>query len=290
MLLLLKCLPKTKSDIFAFCFLLGAIHSIGFFELLVVLPSIYSTPAHHGDGKNFTFYYFHVFIGIYLYCNVMHNLYKVMTTPTNISSSGKILPSVLKPGWHFCSVCECNAPPRSFHCFICKSCILKRDHHCTFTGNCIGLYNHRYYISLVFHMFLAAAYSCFLNWDFMYHLLGSMSLKSIIVILLPMVSWIFFQSDSMTTFQTLMTSLCVVGLCLCGGLVVYHLINAINGQIVHERVYKVRTYDLGWKENLALLLGTNWKVAWLCPMIKSPIPCDGLDFVTRDQYESLKSM
>lgn len=281
-------LPKSKSDFSAFCFLLAAIHSIGLFELFVVLPSIYSTTTHAPDENGFSLYYFHVFMGIFIYTNVILNLYKVMTT--NTSTRGKVLPSILRSGWRFCSVCESNSPPRSFHCFVCKSCILKRDHHCTFTGNCIGLYNHRYYISLVFYMCLAAGYSCFLNFDFMYHLFGSTSIKSLLTVLFPMVSWIFFHTDAMTSFQVLMTSLCIVGFFLCGGLLAYHLINALKGQIVYERTYNIDTYDLGWKANVSLLLGTKWKLAWLFPFIQSPIPCDGLEFMTKQNYESLKTM
>lgn len=281
-------LPKSTTDIFAFCFLLAAIHAIAFFELFVVLPSIYSSKSHAAENGEYSLYYFHVFMGLYIYTCVMINLYMVMTTNTSIR--GKVLPSILRQGWRFCAVCESNSPPRSFHCFTCKTCVLKRDHHCTFTGNCIGLYNQRYYIGLVFFMSLAAAYSCVLNFDFIYHILGSLSLQSLLTILFPMISWIFLHSDVMTSFQVLMTSLCVAGFSLCAGLLVYHMINAVNGQVVFERTYNIKTYNLGWKQNMRILLGTRWKIALLCPLINSPIPSDGLEFMTKENYESLKTM
>lgn len=285
---LIRYLPKTGGDICAFIFLLFSIHSIGIFELFIVLPSIYLSDAHATPTGGFSLYYFHVFMGIYIYLNVMINMYLIMTTNTSIR--GKMLPSILRPGWRFCAVCESNSPPRSFHCFTCKTCILKRDHHCTFTGNCIGLYNHRYYVSLIFYMCVACAYSCVLNFDFVYHLFGTLSLKSVLTIMFPMISWIFYSGDSMTNVQVFMTSLCLVGFFLSGGLFTYHIINAFNGQIVHEKTYNINTYNLGWKQNIALLLGKRWKIAWLCSLIGSQIPSDGLEYVTREQYESLKTM
>ena len=281
-------LPKSTSDRIAFLFLLFSVHSIALFELLGVLPLIYSTHEHATPTGQFSLYFFHISVGVFSYFNVMINLWKIITT--NTSTRGLILPTQLKPGWKFCSVCECNSPPRSFHCFNCNSCILYRDHHCTFTGNCIGLHNRRYYLSLLMSMCLAAGYSVVLNYDYMYHLFGSLSLKSVLTIMFPMISWIFVKSDSVSSYQIFMCSLCIVGFLLSGGLLVYHMINAVNGQVVYERSYNIDTYDLGWRENLALVFGTKWKIAWLCSLINSPIPSDGLEFVTKAQYESLKSM
>ena len=41
-------------------------------------------------------------------------------------------------------------------------------------------------------------------------------------------------------------------------------------------------YDLGWKKNLHNAMGKNWMFAWLCPLIPSPLPCDGFEFETRE--------
>ncbi|RUS84952.1 hypothetical protein EGW08_007263, partial [Elysia chlorotica] len=275
--------PKSTSDRVAFLFLLFAIHSIAFFELFAVLPSIYSTHEHVASNGQFNLYFFHIFIGVFVYASVMINLKKIITT--NTSTRGLVLPTQLKPGWKFCSVCECNSPPRSFHCFNCSSCILNRDHHCTFTGNCIGLYNRRYYLSLLMSMCVAAGYSVALNYDYMYHIFGSISLKSVLTIMFPMISWIFVRTESVTSFQIFMCSLCIVGFLLSAGLLAYHMMNVLNGQVVFERSYNIDTYNLGWRENLALVFGTKWKVAWLCPLIVSPIPSDGLEYVTQAQYE-----
>jgi len=289
LLILKRNIPKSTSDIFAFIFLLVSIHSIALFQLFYVLPTIYSNPEHGSTSDGFTLYYFHVAMGIFIYLNVILNLYKVMTTNTSIR--GKMLPAILKPGgWRFCAVCEANAPPRSFHCHICKICILKRDHHCTFTGNCIGLFNQRFYLGLVLFMSIASGYACMLNMDFFYHLFGNISIKTILTVSFPLVSWAFVQDDKMSGTEVFMTSLTLVGFCLSTGLFGYHLMNALNGQSVYERTYNVQDFNLGWKQNIILALGKNWRFALLCPLIESTIPSDGLEFINRATYESLKTM
>lgn len=279
-------LPRTWTDLCAFGFLLFAIHAIGLFELLHVLPIVYSTDAH--KDESFPWVFMHKCSGFFIYINVMINIYKMLTTNTSIQ--GKVLPSILQQGWRFCYVCEANAPPRSFHCHICKTCILKRDHHCSFTGHCVGLANQRYYLGLLFWMACAALYSCILNIDFVYHLFGTISASSILTIAFPMISWIFIHSDVITSFQVFMTSLSFVGLFMNSGLIGYHLINLYHGQCVYEKTFNIKDYDLGWKENFKLVLGSKWKISWLCPIISSPQPSDGLTFVTKKEFESTKAM
>jgi palmitoyltransferase len=117
-------LPKNLSDIFALLFLIIAVISTFLFEVLVVLPHIH--------GIDVTIQYFHSLNGLFILFNIISNLLMVIITDN--STSGLMLPSVLKPNWRFCPSCEANSPPRSHHCHICDKCILKRDHHCVFSG------------------------------------------------------------------------------------------------------------------------------------------------------------
>ena len=139
-------------------------------------------------------------------------------------------------------------------------------------------------------MALAAGYSCMLNMDFFYHIFGNIPIKTILTVTFPLVSWMFTSTDKMSSMEVFMTSLTLVGFCLNAGLFCYHMMNALNGQSVYERTYNIQDYNLGWKENIKTALGTNWRLALICPLIDSPIPSDGLEFVTKAQYESLKTM
>ena len=106
--------------------------------VLVVLPHIHTIDV--------TIQYFHTSAGLFILFNILTNLYFLITTDN--TTSGLLLPSVLKPNWRFCPSCEANSPPRSFHCHICDKCVLKRDHHCVFSGCCIGYKNFRYCFEL----------------------------------------------------------------------------------------------------------------------------------------------
>jgi palmitoyltransferase len=274
-------LPKTPTDWFAFLFLLFGVHSVVIFELFLVLPYVYD--GHHDSTA---MYYFHTTAALFIYFNVISNMYMLMTTETGIR--GVVLPSALKPGWRFCTVCECNAPPRSFHCHVCKTCILRRDHHCTFIGVCVGHRNQRYFIVMVLYVWLAALYSTCMNVDFVYHIFGEFSLKTVLCLVVPIMAWLFRVVETVTMTMAFMISLCFISCLLTTALLGYHLINIAKGQTVHEKVKKITLYDLGVVENIKCVFGENWKLCWICPWISSPPVGNGLAFTEKSKFERSK--
>ena len=273
-------LPKTGSDWFAMVFMVIMVHVIPLFELIIILPYIDS----HARGT----WWIHFLVGIFIYVNVMVSFVKTIITDT--TSGNLVLPSILKPGWRFCSVCEANSPPRSLHCYFCNQCILKRDHHCMFTGNCIGHSNQRYFITMIFYVFVGAVYCNFLNIDYTWELLGDMTIKSLFTMIMPIFAYMLGLTPSYTFGVAFISSTCVLGLFLMGALLTYHLINAYNGQITHERSHRVREYNLGWKENFRHIMGDKWYIAWLSPIIESNLPGNGVEFLKRKCFEDVKDM
>ncbi|MCP3662069.1 MAG: hypothetical protein GY696_06160 [Gammaproteobacteria bacterium] len=69
----------------------------------------------------------HALIFGILLLNFAGNLYKLVTVDPSGRKSD--LPSVLRPEWRYCYLCQLNAPPRAYHCPVCELCVLKRDHH-----------------------------------------------------------------------------------------------------------------------------------------------------------------
>lgn len=190
--------------------------------------------------------------------------------------------------WRYCSWCECNAPPRSFHCHVCKVCILRRDHHCIFTGNCIGYNNHRYYMLLLLYTWVASIYSNVMNFNYIWYTVGDFSFVALLKLIFPFFSWIIRQIDFITMVTTALLLLSIAVSVTITALMVYHLQNAYFGQITYERSHKIFKYNIGWKNNVKAVFGKSWKFGWICPLISSELPHNGQTFPIAGQYEEPK--
>jgi len=197
---------------------------------------------------------------------------------------------VLFSGWRFCPYCECNVPARSYHCYTCKVCVLRRDHHCVFTGNCIGHKNHRFYMTLVFYLWLAAVYASFMNLEIVFKVFSETGPLAIFKILFPF----FLNVLGYLTFPEMLLSsmllFCMAVAAMLSALLAYHTRNMLAGQITTERTHKVYTYDLGWRRNVQAVMGKNWRLALLSPWLPSPLPGDGCEFPIVSEHENPKDI
>ncbi|GFS91819.1 palmitoyltransferase [Nephila pilipes] len=259
----------TFSDGFSFAFLITAVTSVFFFELLIVLPKI---------EERFFMKLFHAVNGFFIVLSILSNLFMVMWV--NTSTKKVILPSVLKPLWHFCAACEANAPPRTFHCDKCNSCIFKRDHHCAFAGCCVGLKNMRYFIVFLFYLTIGCLYASIYNMYFIWEALGGFSLFSVAAHIVPFVFWLFGYLNFLVFIYTMHSVLALVGFLFVGNLLVFHVQNMLRNQTTFEKNHNIKEYDLGWRKNLVACLGTNYFKIFIYPFSESPIPSDGLSFPT----------
>lgn len=273
-------IKRTPSDFVSFIFMVLAIHWTVLYEFLVILPYIERTHDSH--------YGMHAVFGFCLYLNVIGALYKAAST--NSTSGSVVLPSILKPGWRFCSICESNSPPRSHHCHICDRCILKRDHHCMFTGSCVGHKNHRYFMQLMLFTGVGATYCCYLNMDYTFEVLGGLGIKTVFGMFMPLLAWAFGVIPGYSLMVALISSLCLVGSLMLAVFFFYHFTNICNGQTMHERSHNIHIYDLGWRENVIEVFGVNWKYAWISPFLDSPLPSEGIEPRTRAVANSVKAM
>ncbi|CAI9718501.1 probable palmitoyltransferase ZDHHC24 [Octopus vulgaris] len=278
-----KIIPKSRLDKVAFSTILIGIHIAKWFYHTEILPSRFKHLPWHDPV-----YLLHFTFSVICYFNVMVCIWKISSTDT--TSGSVILPSVLKPKWFYCSVCVCNAPPRSFHCDICDRCILKRDHHCLFIGTCIGHNNFRYFILLLFYVTIASFYSTLMFVRYTLTEFGRLSFSYLFSIIVPILAWLFgvlYSPHLLACFLTGLSSLVFIAVISC---LLYHVRNIYNGQTTYERRSKKHDYNLGWKRNFLDALGKNYHISWICPLINSPLPGDGINFTTRDMHETAKSL
>ncbi|XP_014669671.1 PREDICTED: probable palmitoyltransferase ZDHHC24 isoform X2 [Priapulus caudatus] len=264
-------LPKVASDWIPFVGCILLILTSYLFEMLFIIPIIY--PAGH------TMTYVHFCALTFIVANILGNF--LMLVLVDVSSTGMFLPTVLKPEWRYCYECEQNSPPRSHHCSLCNTCILRHDHHCPFTGGCIGHANVRYYVAFLFYVAVGALYANVMNVDYVVEELGGLTLANVFMMVLPFFAWIAGYCRGWALFVSFMTAASLAALLYDGFLLVYHAVLVAHGQTTHESARKNRLYDLGLGRNLEQVFGMNWKLAWLFPLVPSPLPGDGLEFQTR---------
>lgn len=275
-----RAMPKQPGDRIAYFMMLIMIHMVAFYELFIILPYI--------DYERNKTFWFHAVAGLTVYLNVMASLYKLFTTDS--TTSGVLLPTVVLPGWRYCGACGINIPARTYHCFVCNVCILKRDHHCMFSGNCVGFRNQRYFLTLLTYLTVGAAYCNYLNMDYTFEVLGGFSWKAVLTMILPLLSWTVGLSGSTTFAVSFISAMCIVSEVLFLFLTVYHAQNLYLGQTCVERNTNVRDYNHGWRENVKIIFGKRWYVAWICPLVVSPLDGDGLEFRSKYRYENVKDM
>lgn len=253
-----------------------AVISVFIFEVHVVLPKV---------EKRLYMQLFHILNGSFIFTNILCNLWMVMMVDT--STKKVILPSLLRPKWHFCAACEANAPPRTFHCDKCNCCIFKRDHHCAFAGCCVGLKNFRYFLVFLIYLSIGCLYASIYNMYFIWDVLGGFSLFSVAAHILPFVFWLFGYLNFVVFIYTMLSMLALIGFLFVGNLLIFHAQNMLRNQTTFEKNHGIREYDVGWRKNVVECLGTNYYKIFIFPLFSSPLPSDGLSFSTNQNQSSV---
>ncbi|XP_053207986.1 probable palmitoyltransferase ZDHHC24 [Panonychus citri] len=269
-------------DGLAFIFFFVAVIGSFLFEVLIVVPKIYSKDANSISPI------VHNTIGLYILHNIMGNFIQIIRHQSTIR--GQLLisnnnSSSSVNNQRYCWTCETYTPPRSYHCPSCDVCILKQDHHCSFAKSCIGFNNFRYFISLLFHIAIGSFYCTTLNMFFIWDLLGGFTLYNFLSHTFPFLFWLFGRLHWYSTICCLISIINIAACLFTTGLIFYHCSTMIVGQTVHERAKSIQIYDLGcWKLNCEQSFGSNWKIVLISPLIPSKLPGNGKDFPTRQDY------
>ncbi|XP_024121373.1 probable palmitoyltransferase ZDHHC24 [Oryzias melastigma] len=192
----------------------------------------------------------------------------------------------LGQGWRYCYSCETHTPPRCSHCFDCKVCVLRRDHHCVFFGQCVGFRNYRYFLSCLLFMWSGLLYAMVMNAEvFMVILKEGVTLHSILLLLVPWIMLVSGQVSARAFAFAFIADTCVVGFLLVSAFFFFHLFLLCRGQTTREWYSSRHPYSLGLLGNLRHTLGLRWYLCWLCPLIPSPMPGDGINFQVTGSLE-----
>lgn len=263
--------PKYQlSDKVAFSFTHFGLVGISLFQLFVVLP-IYHEP-------NTAMYIFHILAGLFIFIQVFTNMYSMILSNSTVRSSSMNLPSVLRPGWYYCHVCQMNSPPRSHHCPVCEVCVIKRDHHCVFTGNCVGFQNHRYFMLMVLYLWIGCVYVILFNLDYYFNVLGHPSFTLILKLIFPGLAWTLGYVTMFELSILIVSGVNCMAMFLFTCLLGFQFFFITRGQTQFECKKKIREYTLSFSENWKIVLGEKWYLTMLSAYINSKLPGDGTDF------------
>ena len=266
-----KYLPRTSTDALAMAFTVVMVPLAYLHGVFNIAPVVFpGAPA----------YRLAVGLMSFLFFNTTYSYWLLLTTDT---SCGRVaLPVIDQPGYFHCPYCQHYAPPRSHHCLICQRCVLRRDHHCFFTGRCVGFYNHRYFLTFLLSVTSAALLGTVLSFWAVFTLIGGFSLTIIPGLVFPVLAWLL---DVMPVGPLIMmeTSVALFASLGAGGLLVLQLHQAASGQTYWEFQRGISTYRLTFAHTMREIMGENWWICWLCPLIPSRLPGNGADYKPREE-------
>lgn len=265
-----KYLPRTPVDLTAMTFTIVMVPVAYLHGVFNIVPVVFQSS---------TIYFMIVSYMTVLLFNTLASYWLLLKTDT---SCGRLtLPVIEQPGYTHCPFCQYYAPPRSHHCPICQKCILRRDHHCFFTGRCVGYHNHRYFITFLIFVTLAAMLATVLSFCAVFIMVGGFSLTIIPSLIFPLLAWMF---DMMPVSPLIMilTSLSLFVTLGAGGLLLLQLYQAMRGQTYYEFQRSSTTYQQSFAETMREIMGKNWWICWLCPLIPSPLPGNGAEYEPAD--------
>ncbi|XP_034037903.1 probable palmitoyltransferase ZDHHC24 [Thalassophryne amazonica] len=227
----------------------------------------------------------HLLVQYFLLVNICWNA--VLFLRTNSSIKGVFLGGEgVGQGWRYCYTCETHTPPRCSHCYDCKVCVLRRDHHCVFFGQCVGFRNYRYFLSCLLFMWAGLLYAVLMNVEvFMVILKEGVTMHSLLLLLIPWIMLVSGQVSARAFAFAFIADACVLGFLLVSAFFFFHIFLLLRGQSTREWYSSRQPYNLGVMANLHHTLGRHWYLCWLCPLIPSPLPGDGIHFQVTGSLE-----
>ena len=113
-------------------------------------------------------------------------------------------------------------------------------------------------------------------------LIGGFSLTVIPGLVFPMLAWLL-NIMPVGPFTMMETSVALFATLGAGGLLVLQVYQAARGETYWEFQRGVTTYKQSFSETMRELMGSNWWICWLCPLIPSHLLGNGADYKPREE-------
>ena len=163
-------------------------------------------------------------------------------------------------------MCNVFKPERSHHCSACNRCVLNMDHHCLWLNNCVGFWNRKHFmLTIVYAQTITLLIEFTLCYDFYLALSWGLQQK-----FMDPRDKTFWKNFIVLLAFTLNTLLCL----LLSAFSKFHWRLATENKttienLEHNQKPYESQYDIGLKENLYQIFGSNFWLALL------PIHCSG---------------
>lgn len=205
----------------------------------------------------------------------------------------KTIPGVIPLYWGFyigdeeykrkryCLICNAFKPERSHHCSVCNICVLNMDHHCPWVNNCIGFYNRKFFMQLLFYLFLLLWYIVITTIPFIYQIA-----HHLYVTRMKIPDFLYVKYITIVPGYLLVCILTVLNTMFFK----YHITLVLNNSTTIESLDKdskeFEKFKLSYYENWAQVFGFD-SVLWFFPVFsESGRPNgDGLNWKISSSYD-----
>lgn len=260
-------LPRGTADFFCMSFTIGAFPTVIIHGYFFLLPALFP--------RDSSLYLANLVLMLFLWINVVISYFMAMTV--NTCTKQLTQPVVAQEGWVYCPLCQAYAPTRTYHCPVCNICVIRRDHHCFFTGKCVGLQNHRFFLMFVIYALLGCSYGLVLSISYAIQQAGGYDWRIPFSLFLPVLAF----STGQIIVNPIIGFLAASAFAGTVASLVYLILQfkaLQKGQTFYEWQRGIFAYDNGLLENIKELLGKNWWICWLFPLLPSPLPTDGSNY------------
>jgi palmitoyltransferase len=120
----------------------------------------------------------------------------------------------------YCNACDSSVSSlRTKHCAECNRCVSVFDHHCKWLNNCVGEVNYKYFLMLIFGVFVHCAYHC---------VFGVFAMKELIMVIIKVKSAVVISKIFLNSVNLIISLFMLIFTIQLGGIHIYLIKNQLT--------------------------------------------------------------